>query len=141
MGQVVANENFKQVSNGAGAYHPSRVVGKRWGWGSFFLVILMFYLVWTYIFTRFGLYVTVPLSLIVGTTLFFMMFDNYIVRKVLTAPDTETCLNLSHKDWYTFHYEGWGGDSLPAHLLQAKNPSDVLILFLHGWSSAPGNNE
>jgi hypothetical protein len=58
----------------------------------------------------------------------------------MTAPISDDD-RLRNVKWETFHYSGWGDDTLPAHFLPSINKSKDLMIFLHGWSSSPSRIE
>jgi pimeloyl-ACP methyl ester carboxylesterase len=141
MGEISSLKKRKKSPGMAGAYKHSKVIGLRWNLSTILMIIFTVSL-FIFIFDRWlGVYLKLLLFSLMSITIFLMCFDNYIISKILTAPDTTGNLELSNVNWKHFQYMGWGGDILPAHFLEAKVKSDTLIFFLHGWSSSPGNIE
>jgi len=60
--------------------------------------------------------------------------------RVLTSPRLMP-ERVGHPGWTWFRYTGWGGDRLPAYLLESENKSSELVLALHGWGSCAGRIE
>ena len=66
--------------------------------------------------------------------------EKLIRWKILTSPPLMP-ERVGHPDWSWFRYSGWGGDRLPAYMLESERKSKDMALFLHGYGSCAGRIE
>ncbi len=127
-------------NNGSGAYRPSKKLKiKRVELMAIVLTTSTF-LLWYSNLVWFGIFHMILISTLTFCSIVFIAYERYIIARVMTAPLSDDDM-LRNAKWETFHYTGWGEDTLPAHFLPANGKSKDLMIFLHGWSSSPSRIE